>query len=281
MRAERGFTLIELLVVLVLLGIVGGIVTDLMLRQQRVAAESIERLGLQSRLRTGVVLLTTELHEATGASAGGDLLQLAPDSITYRAMRAFGIVCDVTPSRLLLREVPFHGVRRPQAGRDSILLFVEGDSSIATDDRWLPLPVTGTGSGTGCGGQAVLSLDTVLDTALVPLSAIHLETAARIFEIMQVRLYQSGGLFWLGARSVSAGETIQPVLGPLTGTGLALQYFDSAGGPTTVPAAVRTIEIGLRARSEHLVRSAAGAAPAALLQDSVLVRIGLRNAPPF
>jgi hypothetical protein len=190
-----------------------------------------------------------------------------------------GIVCSVTPSRLLLRATPFHGLRGPQSARDSLLLFVEGDSSIATDDRWIPLPIAAVGSGTGCGGQPVLTLDTVLDTALAPLAAIRLESAARIFEIMQVRLYQSSGLFWLGARSVSAGEVIQPVLGPLLPGGLGFTCFDSAGATTVRLSSVRTIAIAIRGLSEHPVRAAAGAAPLLLLQDSVVALIGLRNAP--
>jgi hypothetical protein len=47
---------------------------------------------------------------------------------------------------------------------------------------------------------------------------------------MQIKLYQSQGNYWLGARSVSAGEVIQPVLGPLDNNGLSFAFRDSAGG---------------------------------------------------
>ena len=98
---------------------------------------------------------------------------------------------------------------------------------------------------------------------------------------MQLKLYSSGGRHWLGARSLSAGETIQPVLGPLTATGLALTYLDSTGAPTSDPRRVRSIAVTLHAVTDRLVRSGAAEGPLALAQDSGGALVTLRNAPTF
>ena len=67
----------------------------------------------------------------------------------------------------------------------------------------------------------------------------------RFFEVMEVRLYQSGGRWWVGARSVSNGEVIQPVIGPLAPGGLEFQFVDQAGGTVSNPATVSLIKARL------------------------------------
>jgi hypothetical protein len=64
---------------------------------------------------------------------------------------------------------------------------------------------------------------------------------------MQAKLYRSQGAWWLGARSESAGEVIQPVAGPLAPAGLRLVYRDSLGLPTSAAGGVREIELRLAA----------------------------------
>src|SRR4051812_13090020 len=160
MRSVRGFTLPELLVALVLLGLIGGVLSSLMLRHERLAAEETARASLQANLRAGMTLLSTDLHETTGTSAGGDFIQLASDSVTYRAMRGLGFACGLSGTRVEVRSNPYFGLRQPQPLRDSLLLFVDGDPTLALDDRWVPLPILGVAAGTGCGGGAALILDT-------------------------------------------------------------------------------------------------------------------------
>jgi hypothetical protein len=68
----------------------------------------------------------------------------------------------------------------------------------------------------------------------------------RIFEILEIQSYTPDRNLWLGMRSVSRGEAIQPLLGPLTGFGL--RYLDRADLPTAVPSEVRAITVELRGR---------------------------------
>ena len=278
LRTRRGFSLLEVTAALVLLGLVSATVYRVLLTQQRLAQLQVEEMSLQANLRAGVGALTAELQEIAVDSAGSDIQALGRDSITYRAMRTAGFACEVSGTNVRILARSF-GYRAPQAGRDSLLLFVEGDSAIATDDRWIAAPIMAVRSGATCAGRPAVDLATALDSTAVPLSDIQFDAPARTYEVMQVKLYSSGGRHWLGARSVSAGETIQPVLGPLTPAGLTLTYVDSAGTPTGDPRQVRGIAVTLRVVTDRLVRSWAGEGPLAAAQDSGVALVTLRNAP--
>lgn len=277
---RRGFTLVELTAALVLLGLVSGSIYRLLVTQQRLAQLQVERMSLQANLRAGVGLLTAELREVGVGSRETDIQALGPDSITYRAMRTTAFACEVSATNVRILTGWF-GYRWPQAGRDSLLLFVEGDSTIASDDHWVAAPIMAVSAGTACGSRPAVDLTTAIDLTAVPLTSIQLDAPVRTFEVMQLKLYSSGGRHWLGARSVSAGETIQPVLGPLTATGLTLTFGDSTGAPTGDPRRVRSVAVALHAVTDRLVRSGAAEGPLALAQDSVVALVTLRNAPAF
>ena len=94
---------------------------------------------------------------------------------------------------------------------------------------------------------------------------------------MELRLYQSGGQYWLGSRSVSGGEAqIQPALGPLAPDGLRLAYARADGGATASPAEVAFVRLVLRGLTDGAVRGAGGAL--AVGRDSLTASVELRNA---
>jgi hypothetical protein len=99
-------------------------------------------------------------------------------------------------------------------------------------------------------------------------------TPVRIYETMELRLYQSDAHWWLGARSVGTGEVIQPFVGPLAGTdGLRLEYLDRFGAPTSTPGAVRSVVIKVRGTTEHSLTRADGQ----LLEEQLTSQVTLRN----
>ncbi len=273
---RQGLALVELLIGLVLFALVGALVQVTLFRESRLARARSELIGLTGTLRLGAALLPGELREL---GAAGDIITIGADSLTYRALRTAGLACQVSPNEILVSTTLLGGFRQLQPGRDSLLLFIEGDSPSAADDSWLPLPLFGVATGRVCGGRPALGLATTLDTVLTPLARIHLDAPLRTFEVMQLRLYPSGGQFWLGARSVSAGETIQPVLGPLTGAGLQLTYLDSTGTLAVGPASVRSVQLVVRGTTSHPVVSGGGSGPLAFKQDTISTEVLLRNAP--
>jgi hypothetical protein len=222
-----------------------------------------------------MLFLTTELRELGGGPGDPDILVFAPESLTWRAMRGAGVSCALGRDLILVDAATMAGYRAAQAGRDSILLHQESSLATAADDRWLHLPLHGV-AGATCGGAPALAFATTLDTTIHPPASFASLAPLRTFEVMQVRLYQSGGDYWLGARSVSAGETIQPLAGPLTAGGLSFSYQDSAGAPAAAAEAIRSIGISLRAVSSVPVRLGGSGLPIRRT-DSLATSVTLRN----
>ena len=273
---KRGFTLVELLISLVLMLILAGIGFRFFLVQHWTGTAQSETAAVQASLRAGGLFLTTELRELGGTPGDPDILALGADSLTYRAMRGSGVSCARSASSVHLEAAQFRGFRTVQAGRDSILLYFEGNDSSFSDDRWVHLPVLAVGGST-CGASTAIQIGTSIDTAQFPFRGFGPLAPVRTFEVMQVKLYQSAGDYWLGARSVSAGESIQPLTGPLMPNGLELLYRDSLNAPTTVAEDIRSIGITLRARTSLSVRTGGGSGPLTRRTDSLLTLVALRN----
>jgi hypothetical protein len=91
-------------------------------------------------------------------------------------------------------------------------------------------------------------------------------------------LYASGGEYWLGARSVSAGEaSMQPILGPLTSSGVEFRFWDGAGAPTTNSGNVKSMTVTLRGLTDQPIVVGANT-KMAYVQDTLVSRVVLRNA---
>jgi prepilin-type N-terminal cleavage/methylation domain-containing protein len=276
MLVKRGFTLVEVLVSLVLMVLVAGIGLRLFLLQHWTGVAQGETAAVQAALRAGSLFLSSELRELGGAPGDPDILVFAPESLTYRAMRGIGFTCARAPGAILVDTAGFAGYRGIQTGRDSVLLHFEGRVDQSGDDRWIHLPLHSIGA-SSCAGRAALQLATTIDTTTFPLGQFADLAPIRTFEIMQVKLYQSGADSWLGARSVSAGEAIQPLTGPLTRNGLQLSYQDSLGGPPSTADQIRSIGITLRATSSIPLRAGGGFPTPARLVDSLITTVALRN----
>jgi len=269
-RRRRGTTLVELLAALTALGILGTAALGLLGGMMRAFQLQRGAGGVAATVRAAAAILPSELR----GLAPADLVAVAPDSISYRATRLLGVVCAASATEVRLRAGAdwSFGWRAPSPGRDTLLLFADADPSSDTDDRWVAVPVLGVAPAT-CGAGPATAIATRLDSAAA--STLVIGGPARITEVMQVKGYQTGGSWWLGARSVSAGETVQPVVGPLAAGGLAFALLDSAGAPTTVVARARSMSVSLRSLSEPVHHGAA----VTTLSDSAAAVLRLRNAP--
>lgn len=276
--STRGFTLVEMLIGLVLLGIVTTTIYRILDTNTRLARAQTEQVSLQSAVRIGSLVVGNELKEiGINLVDSTDILAMSANGITYRAMRATAVACDVAADHVRIRQTPFFFTRSIAAGQDSMLLYVEGDPDLSSDDRWLQLAITGVSNST-CGAIPAINLATTINTATTPLAQILLDAPVRTFEVMELGILNSGGQNWLGVRSVSAGQVLQPALGPITAAGLEFGYFDAAGVVTTSRTAVRSIQITVRGQTDRSVR-AAGQSALQVALDSLSMRITLRNAP--
>lgn len=282
MTSRRGFTLTEVMIALTMMLIVMGAVYKLLLSTQRISRGQAERMSLQSNVRIGSLVVLNDLRElntVTGGSAGqNDVLAIAATDITYRGMRGVGFICQApTATQIRISRSSFSGYRDPQSVRDSFYVFIEGDPDSHTDDVWLPSAIGAVSTTTACPGTigAGITLTTPNTAALVGLAV---GTPVRFYEVMQVKLHQADGKSWLGARSASAGEPIQPVLGPLAdGDGFLLQYLNAAGAVTTDRTAIKSIRVTLRGISDGAVNVGIEGSPTHV-QEQLVSEVALRNA---
>jgi len=283
MANRRGFTLVEIMIAMTIMLIVMGGVYNVMLSIQRLSRGQTERMTLQSNVRIGSLMVLNDLRELNtvvgGLAAQNDILAIAATNITYRAMRGVGFVCQAgTATQLRISRSSFSGYRDPLAVRDSLYAFIEGaDPDNETDDSWLPVAITTVSTATACPGAigAGITLTTPNTATLVGLTA---GTPIRFYEVMQVKLHQADGKSWLGARSVSAGEAVQPVLGPLAdGNGLLLEYLTAAGVATANRTAIKSIRFTLRGVSDGVVSVGIGVSPTHV-EEELISQVALRNA---
>jgi prepilin-type N-terminal cleavage/methylation domain-containing protein len=266
--ARRGFTLVELTVALALGLMVGGLVHRMLLHGQRLARAQAERMALQENVRVAALVLAGELGgigsdeitpEASAAlgypaAIRSDLLAIDPGAVTYLAGRGEGRVCGVVPGlppEIVVAESSWESLRAPRA-TDSLLVFAESDPATGSDDAWIHLGIVSAGVGSCPGGEAGLAVRVAAPSPLDPaaLARVTRGSPVRLAEVMQMRYYQSGGKSWLGMRSVSTGEAITPVAGPLADSsagvrGLTIVYRDTADAANSDPVAVRAVEIAL------------------------------------
>ncbi len=281
-NSDRGFTITELIIALVVFALAAGSIGRVMVNSQRLSRAQIEVISMQSNLRTGALVVPAELRELAADGTNSDILAMTSSNITFRAMRGLGFTCSVTSTSIKILDtstVPFYGSRSIISGRDRIIVFVENDPNFPTDDNWLVLTPTAVDLNNNCSSQSAIMLTVADFSAQLTngISDIVIGGPVRSFEVMELGPVTSGGHTWLGARSVSGGQTtLQPVLGPLETNGFGLEYFDAAGTTTTVPADVRQLRVTLRGSTEHAVSRGMGDAPV-FVRDSLVATVTLRN----
>jgi prepilin-type N-terminal cleavage/methylation domain-containing protein len=287
MMGRRGFTLVELITVLVLMAIVGTAIYHLHMNNQRVYREQAERVLLSENARAAISVLPADLRELDAADpAGSDIVALGTSSLSYKAMRGLYTLCQApnpATGGVTLDNSGFFGVRRLDPAQDSVLVFAENDPRTRSDDAWLHADVTSATAGTACpGGGPSLDLQ-LAGVTEARLGGVTRGAPLRSFEVAQVRLYRdASGDQWLGGRTYQKGprtwSVTQPIVGPLTAAGLALEYFDPDGRPTADPARVARIGISVESRSGRPVKGLGGET---YLLQTLVTQVSLRNNPRF
>jgi prepilin-type N-terminal cleavage/methylation domain-containing protein len=275
--ARAGFTLVEMLLALIIFVATASLIYASMRLMEKVHRTGSERAGAQITLRSGSQTVVAELREVNNVAGGGmsDLIAISGNSMTYWAMRSSGTTCQVSNNEVRIRKGPKYSGYRPSIMiQDSLLVFADHDSLQVGDDEWVQLPILGPPSNSTCpDGEPAIALG----TAGLVVADYHVPGPVRTFELMQLAITTSGGRQYLGARSVSGNGIMEPVIGPLGGGGLQLEYLDQAGAPTTVPSDVRTINLVMKSQGYRPVTTLGGGV-GTMLRDSLALQVLLRNA---
>lgn len=276
-HARAGFTLLEMLLAMIIFVATASLIYASMRLMEKVHRTGGERAGAQITLRSGSQTVITELREVNNVAEAGmsDLIAISSNAVTYWAMRNSGTTCQVSNNEVRIRKGPtYSGARPPVMLRDSLLVFADHDSLLVGDDEWVQLPILGPPSNSTCpDGEPAIALG----TAGLVVADYHVPGPVRTFELMQLAITTSGGRQYLGAQSLSGSGNMEPVIGPLGGGGLQLEYRDRLGSPTTVPSNVRTINLTMKSQSYRPVTTLGGGV-GAMLRDSLALRVLLRNA---
>ena len=131
---RRGLTLVEVMITLTITAIVVVLSMALMGDIARQARGRLERAGAIETLRAAAAVLDRELWGAGRDSlSGSDLASLGAAGVVTRAMRATGIACRLVPDTVEVAadSSRWFADRQPVPGRDSLLLYIAGDSTTA------------------------------------------------------------------------------------------------------------------------------------------------------
>jgi prepilin-type N-terminal cleavage/methylation domain-containing protein len=281
---RRAFTLIELLVAMVLLGLVSVSIYKAMVGAQRFSTAQSQQINVQATLRLAPVL-ANELRQIDASDS--DIVSMSARSVTFRAMRQLGFICNppvlggslATAVTFTVRSSALYTMRAFNTATDSLLIFYEGKSD-RTDDGWLPASLTAVTSLNCPDGTSGKQLTTVIRT---PLQTGQSNTNGYVtsgapvwgFEPVTYSVYKPAGdsLYWVGYRT---GSTTLPFVGPLSdSTGLALSYYDSTGATTANKTRVALIQVQLQARSQMALRAQVGTV--APKSASTTLWVALRN----
>ena len=300
-RARPGFTLAEVMVTLLILGIVGGAIFRVLVKQQQSYNDTRKQADMQREIRLTSSYLPGDLRSLS--SAGGDVIQMDENKIEFLANIGSGIICDKTSTTHFA--VPPLGAAHvtttnwyslPVSG-DSVFLYDDSTSNGSEDDVWQRRVVQMVDPNSGyCPGLPYT--DPVLDASKprprfgvgglgIP-STVNLGAVVRFARPVRYRLYQETSKKWyIGFEQYIAGgwSAIEPVGGPFRPyaasdageSGLQFRYFDSLGVRlTSVADAKRLSRVDVYLRTNAGLASVTERRPNDV-RDSVMMRIAVRN----
>lgn len=291
-----GVTLAELLVVLVILGIVGGVIMRVIVRQQRFYASAAELTSTRADLRDLATVLPADLRGIS--SAGGDIYAMSDSAIDFRLPVGRSTVCVlgigglsvvVPPATLASRSGVTTWLTAP-VQNDSMLIYDEGPTTGAADDLWRPYKITAAPVAASCptttgftatAAEAAAGSSITLNVALPGTSPVG--APIHFFRRAHYGLFLTGsGKTMLGYFDCPAGVcgAVTPVAGPflpyaVTGSGIQFTYYDSTGAVTAVRTSVARIDVVVRAQTAAPVALSGGTR--SYVRDSLAFTVSLRN----
>lgn len=305
-RVRRGITLAELLVVMTLLGIVGTALVRTLTKQQQSYKDSARTATMRRELRLGGMMLPQDVRSIS--SSGGDVLEMDEDKFGFLGTYGSSVICartatsfDILPTNLVNHTLT-SWTTPPKVG-DTVFVYNDSLLAGAEDDVWQKLAIVSLDPNTStCPGAPYA--DPVLDApATKPRfrvriispsggglsDSVKVGSVVRFTRPMRYQLFQSSnsGSWYLGYSEYGNGTWTSPeaVAGPyrqfIAGdgrpSGLQFRYYDSTG--TRLNSIASKLSVS---RLDVYLRAAGGASSVterngALMTDSTLFRIGLRN----
>lgn len=313
---RRGMTLIEIMISLVLLGIVGGVIMRVIMRQQRFYQGVNQILTQRGQLRQATSVLPVDLRSLS--SIGDDILVATDSSMEFMVNIGTSIVCEVVDGSQVAVPLDtlasgqtltsWYGYGEPANGST---VYIYNDSSVTgnEEDRWQKFTLVRMHHDAA---RCAASFHTVADIGkqrpIMELSStepndastggpisryINVGAPVRVMKRIRYALYQASDSKWyLGYStydpSTSAYGTVAPVSGPYdpygSASGLGFKYYDvdgneiASGASTTEREKIARVDLIARARTSSNVRAAGiQGGVSQQYRDSLAVSVMLRN----
>lgn len=310
-RRRSGLSLIELMVVAVLLGVIGAMITGLLVRQQRFHRAVTSVTDARAHMRDIATILPTDIRGVS--SVGQDLITRDLTEMQFHAFVGSSVICefpstnqiDLPPTTLASGNVLTAWINPPAPG-DIVFLYNDSTEAGNVDDSWTEFQITDTSSSTSISwcptsttftvaadaGQRRyrLTLDNSPNQAQIKIGA-----PIRIAREVRYSLYQASDNQWYvgyqrctdsGTPGVAgACGTIEVLAGPVkpatsdsATSGLYFGYYKQNGFAATSAAdTVAWISVGVRTTSESMRQASATAISSFAGGDSLKFVVGLRN----
>ena len=245
---RRGFTLVEMLIVTVLGSVLLFATYQVLITNQRTYAAQAAQIQNQQVSRASLDVLFGELREVSAGA--GDILGMGTDTLRVRAMRHYGLICNVNSlvSNTISLDVMKVGDWFGDA--DSVFVFAENSINTSSDDAWILTKVASRDTTVSCGSNDAQRL-TFVDPAFA-LNTITTGSPVRSYTNYKYGMMTYNGDKYLG-RQEKTGDVV-PMVGPLKDSagvgGVRFTYLDSMSAATTTPANVRQILVTVRTWSD-------------------------------
>lgn len=241
MRTRReGFTFVEMLMVALLGSLLIMAIYQTLTVQERSYRQFGAVISTHQATRIALEVLAGELREISSTDA--DLVYASEDTITFRALRKFGVVCDtVKGSRYI--HVAQLGTETFHPG-DSIFVYLDGNDETGADDVWDWGAINAVAPGTCTGNPSgdiynALNADTLVEIRLPAgapfrMDSVDLGAPVRSFVWLTYGAKHWGGTWYL-ARA-EAADSMVPIVGPLASPsrgGLVFVYYDTLDAALT------------------------------------------------
>ena len=171
-RTRSGFTLAELMITATLMGLIGAMLTALLVRQQRFHRAISDIADARSRMRDIETILPTYLRGIS--TVAGDLYAFSDTSIQFRAFTGASVLCayvsgqptkiELPPKSMVIPSGASNQVGtvltawiNPPAVGDQVFLYNDSTSSGNADDSWTNFTITDTVSSTDFSPNSCLS----------------------------------------------------------------------------------------------------------------------------
>lgn len=312
-RAQRGFTLIEIMIAVTLLGIIGSILTMVLVRQQRFHRAVAQVTDARARMRDIATILPTDLRSIS--TAGKDILAISDTSMQFRAFVGSAIVCnyasttiiDLPPQELASGNVLASWINPPQVD-DVAYLYDSGTEAGNADDTWKTTRITAVASAadaTWCpvsrgfataADAAKLRYRITVNEALAP-ARIEIGAPIRFAREVRYSVYLASDSQWYvgfqsctpefgtdnpgvcGAREVLAGP-VKPGTADINTSGLYFIFRKRNGTRVTALTAsdtISSVEVGIRTTAGSLLGATSSKAASEQGGDSLYFIVGIRN----